>query len=312
MIPVLLSLVDEPRWVDEHRFELGSAEVMLDDGLAFEVIDSVGARVGFAFVGSATFAWTFAERGEALAFVTTMAGPGLEEPADTLRPTLQTLRWQEPTDLLLVLGEDVPMQVAVEGWPIVRREKGLLGFTNADGEDEVIVADATLQEALWTAKTALERRSQRLAAVGLDPVVMIEQAARREGTSRLIVEARTSRVWVPVLGAYLPGACRPLGHLGARPDRGVDDAYTDVVAVHSIGEDKSPRWRVLTGTPFAEGAAAQRAYIQDAVANVTLEPVEGWWRSKSNGRILASPRVGLSHAAGGPRISAARPAFRAP
>ncbi|MBX2803288.1 MAG: hypothetical protein KTR31_36750 [Myxococcales bacterium] len=256
---VALTLVGEPRLVDDATVPLDGGHVQLDDGLAFEITDGKGGpRVGWAFVGDADWLVDVPDSGDALALSTAMALPKVRAEGQL----------RESLDLMLVIADDAELLAQVDAWPVVKRDRGSLVWTDAEGMDHVYVSSLRPNSAQATARGALERRTLRLAHTGLDPRVMLAQERMRSGPRRALVEARTERSWLPMIEpAFGTGGDRWLTWV-RDPTGMVDDSYRSVVAVHGVGENESVRWRVLTGVRHV--AVVDRAEITEGLANAVL------------------------------------------
>ncbi|MBX2798493.1 MAG: hypothetical protein KTR31_12505 [Myxococcales bacterium] len=259
---VVLSLVGEPRLVERTIVPLDGAHAVLEDGLAFEITaEDDGSRVGWAFVGDGQMSVDVPDGGDALALSAAMGLPEVHAERQL----------REPFDLLLVVSDDVELNQVADGWPVVKKDRGSLVWTDADGVDQVYVSDLKPNSARATARGALTRRVERLRAVGLDPRVMLAQERMRQGPRRALVEARTERSWLPMIEpAFGSGGDRWLTWL-RDPTGMVDDGYRSLVAVHGEGDEDEIRWRVLTGVPHV--ALVDRAEITRGVANAVLTMV---------------------------------------
>ena len=270
MLTQLVLLSASPHWVSELELPLGDSVAHLDDGLIFEVgACDTCEPVGWAYVGDATFEFPFHDGGEALGFAATLQGPGKEAP-EFARQALDELAWTENADVLLVLGHDPQWLEPLEDMPRVSQGSGNLYYVDKDGLHITIVTGLRIGASRRTASRALTRRQHRLREVGLDPYDMIEvDATLRQGTPRAIVEARTERVWRPFLEPSVSTLSDRWLTWVRDPTGAVDDAYGEVIAVHGLGPEEQPKWRVLTGVPHH--APTERPRIARAEANVVVE-----------------------------------------
>jgi hypothetical protein len=264
-----LVLDEEVRWADEVTVPLGLTTFRLDEGYVFPVHTEAGQPAGFVFVGGGQADFALREPGEALAFAATLGKPAWS--------VLDSRSWSEDFDVALVLGPDPRSRQPVQSLPVVSEEQdGVLYFAEQDPYG-VVVTGYRLGEARRRAQEALRQRVDRLARLGLDPRVALDQHELQPSHPRWLAEVHTDRVWRDFVEPAVQSLQDRWLSFAHDPSGAIDDTYADTVFVHGLQDtsdgDPQPKMRVLTGLPH--GVPARGATVTRSAVNVVIEQGPG-------------------------------------
>jgi hypothetical protein len=260
-----LVLDDEARWADEVTVPLGLATFRLEQGYVFLVHTETGEPAGFVFVGGGQAGFPLREPGEALALAATLG--------ESARGALDSQTWGEGFDVALVLGPDPSARQPVQSLPVVSEEDdGVLYFAEQDPYGVVVTA-YRLKASRDRAQEALRERTQRLAGLGIDPRVAMDQHALQPDHPRWLAEIHTERVWRGLIEPAVQSMQDRWLSFAHDPSGIIDDTYVDTVFVHGLQDtaetDPEPKLRVLTGLPHqvpARGASVSRAAVNVVIS----------------------------------------------
>ncbi len=263
-----LTLVDDPRLVEDSAVNRQGISWALDAGFAFPVSAEDGASAGLVFVGRGTHSFSFAERGEAVRLANLLAADGPEAALDI---AVSDGIWHEPFDVALFLSSDPQLPALLDTLKPVAKARGGVYYKDTDGQENIVVTDLRLDHARTLARRVLGERVERLQGAGLDPLDALHHDSHDDGPPRWTAEVRTDRVWLPFIEpAFQTGHERWLSF--AEDATGlVDDTYARIVFVHGIGEGETARLSVVTGEPHEVRPSG--AHVVKGTANAVFHKV---------------------------------------